>query len=88
MANGQSHNSHKLVARDNLEDYSDQISTRGANQKASSRMLTATRSTKTSDHRSRKAAGSSKPTTVKKRRNREQHSERIASGHKPRRKVA
>ena len=88
MANGQSHNFNKLVARENLEDYSDQISTRGANKKASSRMLTTVRSRKTSDQRSPKATGSSKRTTVKKRPNREQPSERSTSGHKPRRKAA
>lgn len=73
MANGQSSNFHKLVARENLEDYSNQNSTPGTKKKASSGTLTAARSSKTSGQRSRKAAASSK---------------RKTSAHKPRRKAA
>ena len=85
MANGHSSNFYEFVARESLEDYSHEPSTRDAKKKSSSRTLTPAPSIKTGGQRPRKAVDSSKGTTAEKRHNREQRS---TSRHKPRRKAA
>lgn len=84
MANGQSSNFHKLAARENLEESSGGTSTRGGEKKAPSRTRITARPTMTEG--SRETSVGSKPNNQS--HNREQHSKRSASGHKPRRKAA
>ena len=86
LANGQSSNFHKLVAREKLEESSGETSTRGEEKKASSRTRRTARPTKTEGHGSGETSVSSKPNNES--HNREQHSKRSTSGHKPRRKAA